>query len=137
MLTKAPTVQKMFEDLVSDEHTVPNLGDPGNFSILVTIGGISISNALCDLGAGVSLMAYSLYKKLGYIGKLSPYETKLQLADRSLIHPKGILVDVSIGIGRSVVPCDFLILDIREDRMTPIILGRPCLATCGTMVDVA
>ena len=46
-------------------------------------------------------------------------------------------MDVSVGIGRSVVPCDFLIVDIPEDPKTPIILGRPCLATYGTVVDFA
>ena len=46
-------------------------------------------------------------------------------------------MDVSVGIGRSVVPCDVLIADIPKDPKTPIILGRPCLATCGTVVDVA
>ena len=69
MLAKAPTVPKMFEDLVSDKHggtiTVPKLGDPSNFSITVTIGGVLINKALCALGAGVSLIPYALYKKLG------------------------------------------------------------------------
>ena len=131
----------MFEDLLSDKHggtvTVPKLEDPGNFSIPVTIKGVLVNNVLYDLGAFVSLMSYSLYKKLGNVGKLAPYETKLQLADRGLIYPKGILIDVSVGIGRSVVPCDFLIVDIPEDPKTPIILGRPYLATCETVVDVA
>ena len=94
----------MFEELLSGKHggtiKVPKLGDPGNFSILVTIGGVLINKTLCDLGAGVSLMPYSLYKKLGCVGKLAPYETKLQLADRSLIDPKGILIDVLVGIGQ-------------------------------------
>ncbi|XP_057538083.1 uncharacterized protein LOC130815608 [Amaranthus tricolor] len=84
----APTVPKMFEDLLSDKHggtiTVPKLGDPGDFSIPVTIGGVLINKALCDLGVVVSLIPYSLYKKLGNVGELAPYETKLQLADYSL-----------------------------------------------------
>ena len=141
MLAKAPIVPKMYEDLLTDKHggtiTVPKLGDPGNFSILVTIRGVLINKALCELGAGVSLMPYSLYKKLGNVGKLAPYETKLQLVERSLIYPKGILMDVLVGFGWYVVSCDFLIVDIPEDPKTPIILGRPCLETCETVVDVA
>ena len=91
MLAQAPTVPKVFKDSLSDKPrgtiTVPKLGDPGNFNIPVTIGGVSIDRALCDLGAGVSLMPYSLYKRLGNLGKLAPHENKLQLADRNIIYP--------------------------------------------------
>ena len=138
---KAPTVPKMFEDLLSNKHggttTVLKLGDPSNLSTLVTIRGTLINKALCDLGAGVNLMPYSLFKKLENVGKLAPYETRLQLANCSLIYPKEILMDVSVDIGRSVVPCDFLIVDMLEDPKPPIFLGRPCLVTWRTVVNVA
>jgi hypothetical protein len=41
------------------------LGDPGIPTIACAIGKLSIHNALCDLGAGVSIMPYDLYEKLG------------------------------------------------------------------------
>ena len=47
------------------------LGDPGIPTITCAIGKTSIHNALCDLGAGVSVMPYDLYKKLG-LGDYSP-----------------------------------------------------------------
>lgn len=96
----------MFEDLLSDKHegtvTISMFGDPGKFNIHVTIGCVLLKKALCDLGVGVSLISYSLYKKIGNVGKLAPDDTKLQLTDRSLIYPKGILMDVSVAIGRSM-----------------------------------
>ncbi|XP_020262292.1 uncharacterized protein LOC109838247 [Asparagus officinalis] len=49
----------------------PKLKDPGSFSIPCVIGNVSINRALCDLGASVSLMPMSIYKKLG-IGDLKP-----------------------------------------------------------------
>ncbi|XP_057994951.1 uncharacterized protein LOC131175259 [Hevea brasiliensis] len=42
----------------------PKLKDPGSFSISCHIGETSIENALCDLGASVSLMPLSIYEKL-------------------------------------------------------------------------
>ncbi|CAM8999019.1 unnamed protein product [Rhodiola kirilowii] len=41
----------------------PKLKDSGSFSIPCDIGGITIRCALCDLGASVSIMPYSLYAK--------------------------------------------------------------------------
>jgi len=42
----------------------PKLSDLGSFSIPCSIGGLTISRALCNLRASVSLMAYSICKKL-------------------------------------------------------------------------
>ncbi|XP_074288258.1 uncharacterized protein LOC141613424 [Silene latifolia] len=35
-----------------------------------------------------------------------------------------------------LIPADFVVLDIPEDSHTPIILGRPFLATGGVLIDV-
>ncbi|MDP1051974.1 hypothetical protein, partial [Klebsiella quasipneumoniae] len=42
----------------------PKLKDPGSFSIPCTVGTTLIDNALCDLGASVSVMPYSVCEKL-------------------------------------------------------------------------
>ncbi|XP_057520757.1 uncharacterized protein LOC130801022 [Amaranthus tricolor] len=93
----------------------PKLDDPGSFSIPITVGNISIDRALCDLGASVSLMPYSMYKRLRNVNELTPTRMTLQLAD---------------------LPCHFVIMDIIEDVKTPIILGRPCLTTASTLINV-
>ena len=66
----------------------PKLDDPGSFSIPITVGNISIDRALCDLGASVSLMPYSMYKRLRNVNELTPTRMTLQLADRSIIYFK-------------------------------------------------
>ncbi|XP_021768877.1 uncharacterized protein LOC110733173 [Chenopodium quinoa] len=45
--------------------------DPGNFSIPCEIKGNMFDNAFCDLGASVSVMPYSIFKKLK-LGELLP-----------------------------------------------------------------
>lgn len=60
----------------------------------------------------------------------------LQLADRSLTYPRGIIEDVLIKVEKFIFPADFLILDMEEDKDVPLILGRPFLATGGTIIDV-
>jgi len=47
------------------------LNDPSSFSILCVIGNLSIDRVLYDLGFSLSLMSYSIFKRLGLV-ELSP-----------------------------------------------------------------
>jgi hypothetical protein len=47
----------------------PKLKDPESFTIPYSLGNIKFKNALCDLGASVSLMPRSIFERLG-IGDL-------------------------------------------------------------------
>jgi len=113
----------------------PKLRDPGSFSIPCVIGSETIDKALCDLGASVSLLPLSLFKRIG-IGDLKPSEMTLKLADRSTIQIVGFVEDIPIKIEGIYIPADFVVVDIPEDQDVPIILGRPFLATAGAIVDV-
>ncbi|XP_057246701.1 uncharacterized protein LOC130589454 [Beta vulgaris subsp. vulgaris] len=75
------------------------LGDPGSYSIPVKLGDIEIKKALCDLGASVSLMPLSICKKL-QLGEPKPTRISLQLADRTVKYPLGILEDVPLRVGK-------------------------------------
>ena len=50
--------------------------------------------------------------------------------------PMGVLGDVPIKIRDLYVPVDIVILEMEEDTLTPIILGRPFLGTAGCRIDV-
>ncbi|KAK5811671.1 hypothetical protein PVK06_027026 [Gossypium arboreum] len=60
----------------------------------------------------------------------------IQLADKTIRFPKGIIEDVLVKIDKFIFPVDFIVLDIEEDSNTPIILGRPFLATAKTIINV-
>ncbi|XP_021727824.1 uncharacterized protein LOC110694936 [Chenopodium quinoa] len=109
--------------------------DPGNFSIPCKIKSKLFENALCDLGASVSIMPFSVFKKLN-LGELLPTNMTLQLADRSIMFPKGRVEDVTLMIGGFTNPVDFIVLEIEEDDHILVILGRPFLATSGALIDV-
>ncbi|XP_073139081.1 uncharacterized protein [Henckelia pumila] len=106
----------------------PKLQDPESFSIPCAIGSMPFDKALCDLGASINLMSYSLAKKLG-IGVMEPTTMSLKLADRSIKHPKGIVENVLLKFDEFIFPMDFVVLEMDDDRETPLILGRPFLAT--------
>ncbi|KAM1226919.1 hypothetical protein ACFX2J_006199 [Malus domestica] len=69
-------------------------------------------------------------------GELKPTSVSLQLADRSVTYPLGILEDVIIKVDKFYLPADFIVLDMEEDKEVPLILGRPFMATVRTLIDV-
>jgi hypothetical protein len=84
--------------------------DPGCPTISCMIGVSQINRALLDLGAGVNLLPYSVYLQLG-LRELKPTTVTLQLADRSMKRPKGIIEDVLIKVDKFYFPMDFIVID--------------------------
>ena len=58
------------------------------------------------------------------------------MADRTLVHPEGILEDVLIKVGKFVFPVDFIVINIEEEKQVPLLLGIPFLATGAALIDV-
>lgn len=100
------------------------LGDPGVPTILCSIKRNYVKTALCDLGAGVSVMSFSLYRRIE-LNKLTPTEISLQMADKSTAIPICICEDVHVVVANVTILTNFVILDIPEDDSMSIILGRP------------
>ena len=70
------------------------------------------------------------------LGELTPTAMTLQMADRSMVQPEGILEDVLIKVGKFIFPVDFVVMNIEEDKQFPLLLGRPFLATGAALIDV-
>ncbi|GKE27228.1 DNA-directed DNA polymerase, partial [Tanacetum coccineum] len=109
--------------------------DPWSFTIPCDIGQLHINNALADLWASINLMPYTMYEKFR-LGEPKATRMSLELVDRSIQYPRGIIENVLIEVDKFVLPIDFVILDSSEDSRVPIILGRPFLATAQAMIDV-
>ena len=114
--------------------TPKKLGDPGVPTIPCSIKGNYVRNALCDLGAGVSVMPHSLYRRLE-LDNFTPTKISLQMADKSTAFPIGICEDVPVVVANTTILTDFVILDIPEDDAMAVILGRPFLNTAGAVID--
>ncbi|XP_073137912.1 uncharacterized protein [Henckelia pumila] len=113
----------------------PKQKDPGSFSIPCVINDVQFHKALCDLGVSINLMPYSVFRKLS-LGEPKSTRMLLQLADRSIKYPKGIIEDVLVKVDKFIFPIDFVVLDMEEDLDIPVILGRPFLATGKSLLDV-
>ncbi|XP_070055316.1 uncharacterized protein [Nicotiana tomentosiformis] len=127
---------KMTHQVSAIVHSMAQkLEDPGAFTIPCTIGSADCTKALCDLGASINLMPYSVFKTLG-IGQPRPTSMRLQMAGRTMKRLLGIIDDVLVRVDKFILPADFVILDCEVDYKVPIILGRPFLATGKALVDV-
>ncbi|KAL2243525.1 UNVERIFIED_CONTAM: hypothetical protein Sindi_0470500 [Sesamum indicum] len=116
----------------------PKCNDPGTFSIPCKIGKIGIEKAMCDLGASINIMPITIYESLN-VGPLKETGVILQLADRSVVDPDGVLEDVLVQVNELVFPADFYVLDMKGDispNSTSILLGRPFLKTSKIKIDV-
>ncbi|XP_035832796.1 uncharacterized protein LOC118481696 [Helianthus annuus] len=155
-LAKMPKYAKFLKDLLTNKKKLEDLStvtlseecsavlqnklpkkvsDPGSFTIPCLIGNLAVSNALADLGASINLMPYSIFAKLD-LGEPSPTRMSIQLADRSVKFPRGIVENMLVKVDKFVFPVDFVILDMDEDSEVPLILGRPFLATARALIDV-
>ena len=109
--------------------------DLGNFIIPCVIREHTFNKALCDLSANINLMPYSVAKRLN-LGEIEPTALSLQMVDRLMTSPKGIIEDVLIKVDKFIFLMDFVVLDMEEDEKIPLILGRPFLATSRALINV-
>ena len=86
--------------------------DPDNFTIPCSIRKYEFKEALCDLGANIDLMTLSVVQRLS-LGELTPTAITLQMADRSMSQPKGVLEDVLVKVGKFIFPVDFFVIKMQ------------------------
>ncbi|XP_070034950.1 uncharacterized protein [Nicotiana tomentosiformis] len=113
----------------------PKLEDLSAFMILFTIVSANFAKALCDLGASINLMPYSVFITLE-IRKPRPTSMRFQMADHTMRRSLGVIEDVLVRVDKFILPVNFVILDREVDYEVSIILGRPFLATCKALCDV-
>ncbi|CAM8938384.1 unnamed protein product [Rhodiola kirilowii] len=154
VITQNPTYAKFLKDIVSNRRVIEEssmialnaecsaivqsrmpkkMQDNGSFSIPISLGKIEIDRALCDLGASISLIPYSLFEQID-VGELHPTTISLKLADRSSRIPRGVLRDVPIKVGKFFIPVDFYVLEMEVEQEMPVILGRPFLNTVEAVI---
>ena len=123
---------------IIQQNTPLKYKDPGCPTITCVIGNTKVERVLLDLGASVNLLPFSVYEQLG-LGELKPTSATLQLADRSIKIPRGIVEDVLVQIDKFYYPVDFIVLDTQpvsnSKAQIPVILGRPFLATSNALIN--
>ncbi|XP_042056411.1 uncharacterized protein LOC121800997 [Salvia splendens] len=134
-LQQMPKYAKFLKECSAAKETDCQAEGSWKFTVDCLIGGYKVENALCDLGASINLMPLSVFKQMN-IGTLKPTSATLQMADRYVVYPEGIVEDLLIKVGEFIFPVDFMVLDMEEDKEFPLLLGRPFLATAEANINV-
>jgi hypothetical protein len=109
--------------------------DPECPAIPCSVGSFKFEKALCDLGESVSVMPRDVFEMLRL--PLKPTGMCLELGDKSIRYPLGIVEDVPVKVGQHFIPIDFVVLEMGEREKPSFILGGPFLKTVGATIDVA
>ena len=67
------------------------------FTIPCTIGNTQLEKAMLDLGASINVIPYSIYVSLK-LRPLNKTNVVIQLADKSITYPKGVVKDVLMQV---------------------------------------
>ena len=95
-------------------------------------------HGLCDMGASVSAIPYTLYEEITKDiapAEIEEIDVTIKLANRDTISPFGNIRDVEILCGKIKYPTDFLVLGSPQDDFCPIIFGRPFLNIVNAKID--
>jgi len=99
------------------------------------INGVEIPNTLIDLGVAINIMSKQTMEQLK-LPNLLYTPTLLQLVDRSVIKPDGVLEDILVSLDSWEYHVDFMILTPKNNLGgNPLILGRPWLATADAFIS--
>jgi len=96
----APTINVIgqLSDLMLGQVICLKYLDLGSPVVDVHINGTIILHTLIDLGATINVMTKDTMLKLNLQGSLRKTTTILQLADRSIVTPEGVMEDVMVSI---------------------------------------
>ena len=111
--------------------------DPGAPMNSCEIGGRTFTRSLLDTGASVNILPKGVYD-ICPLGELQPLFIELSLADGSMRRPHDVEEDVIVKVENCYFPVDFIIVDMKFTKDltdSPIILGRPFLATGKAITD--
>ena len=83
-------------DYISYHPLLPKFANPRNPILTISINNISIGNALIDLVEEINIMSMSTLQVLQLNNKLRPTPTFLELANKSIVKPVGVLDDIIV-----------------------------------------
>lgn len=69
---------------------------------------------------------------------LKPTNITIQVADRNILIPQGVIENVLVNVNDFIYPVDFYVIDLNPDLpscQTDVLLGRPFLRTAKAKID--
>ncbi|RDX96911.1 hypothetical protein CR513_20378, partial [Mucuna pruriens] len=98
------------------KHEDTSCQDQSIFVVPCIIDNRTFIDAMLDLGAAINVMLGSVYKSLN-LGDLELIGMEIQLANRRVVQPLGMLEDVLIQVNELIFPTDFYVLDMGDEAL--------------------
>nr|GEV63462.1 MAK10-like protein [Tanacetum cinerariifolium] len=108
--------------------------DPRLFILPYKLGDSKPFDTLSDLGSCVNLIPLYLFKTLK-IRLLKKTKNVLGLADGTKSYHIGIVRNVEVYVGKLKLLEDFYVIDMENDLMCPLLIGRGFLVTASAVID--
>nr|GEV68608.1 DNA-directed DNA polymerase [Tanacetum cinerariifolium] len=134
ILTSEPVTSPISEPVIAPKLP-EKLGDPRKFLIPCDFPGMDECLALADLGASINLMPFFMWKILS-LPDLTPTCMTLELAERLISRPVGVVEDVYVKVGSFYFSADFVVVDFDVGPRVPLILERSFFKTGRALIDV-
>nr|GEU59382.1 reverse transcriptase domain-containing protein [Tanacetum cinerariifolium] len=102
---------RFFQDQASTSSTLPSNTIPnpkGEMKEITTRSGVAYEGPVIPTNPSPKKKKLSLLE-------LTPTQMTLELADRSITHPKGVTEDVSVKVGKFHFPINFVVVDFEAD----------------------
>jgi len=106
--------------------------DLGSIIVPISINGVFLGNALCDLGAKINLVSLAMFRKIERL-MIILTDKLVRIADETEEEPDGVMFDVEVEVEDFEFLEDIVVMDILE---FPVTLGRPFLATAQARINL-
>jgi len=106
--------------------------DPGSFNVPISINGVFLGDALCDLGAKINLMSLATCRKIEGLVMIQ-FEKLVRVADGNEEEPEGVVLYVKVALEDFEFLADIVVMDISD---CPVTLGRPFSATAQARINL-
>jgi len=136
-MKEQPTMQEFVSltrdcQAIVEAETPKKLEDPRCFNIPVSINGVYLGDALCDLGASINLMSLGTFKKIRG-PKMKPTKAMICVADETMTEAEGVQENVQVQVEKFTFLAYIVVMDMEK---CPLTLGRSFLATSKARINV-
>ncbi|KAF3489508.1 hypothetical protein F2Q69_00054330 [Brassica cretica] len=130
-------IHRIFDQIrekMKQRITQKKKSDPGKFAVSFLVKGIEIPCAMCDTGSSFSILPKVMADHLGL--KIEPSQDSLTFVDHSTRNSGGIIIDLEVQIGNTLVSVDFHVLENKQNKNHSLLLGRAFMANVGAVCNM-
>ncbi|KAF2550489.1 hypothetical protein F2Q68_00035201 [Brassica cretica] len=130
-------IHRIFDQIrekMKQRITLKKKSDPGKFAVPFLVKGIEFPCAMCDTDSSFSILPKVMADHLGL--KIEPSQDSFTFVDHSTRNSGGIIRDLEVQIGNTLVPVDFHVLENKQNKNHSLLLERAFMATVGAVCNM-